>query len=186
MFGTGGSPSSVVYGTTQIVALTSTWQKKSITVTIPSIVGKTLGTDGEHTSFTALQFYFDQGSATTGSVLGNQSGTFDIAQFQLEEGSVATPFEQRPYGLELSLCQRYYSILSLYSHPDTNWIRESIYNTVAFRVPPTCYIYSQTPNTGAITFALPGAKNEIRFFNDGNMNYTGGDFTIVVLASAEL
>lgn len=26
----------------------------------------------------------------------------------LEEGSVATPFEHRPYGLELSLCQRYY------------------------------------------------------------------------------
>lgn len=30
---------------------------------------------------------------------------------QLEEGSVATPFEQRPYGLELSLCQRYYQII---------------------------------------------------------------------------
>lgn len=29
-------------------------------------------------------------------------------QVQLEEGSVATPFENRPYGLELSLCQRYY------------------------------------------------------------------------------
>ena len=27
---------------------------------------------------------------------------------QLEEGSIATPFEQRPIGLELSLCQRYY------------------------------------------------------------------------------
>ncbi len=27
---------------------------------------------------------------------------------QLEPGPVATPFEQRPYGLELSLCQRYY------------------------------------------------------------------------------
>jgi len=29
-------------------------------------------------------------------------------QVQLEEGSVATSFEQRPYGLELSLCQRYF------------------------------------------------------------------------------
>ena len=27
---------------------------------------------------------------------------------QLEEGTVATPFEQRPIGLEFSLCQRYY------------------------------------------------------------------------------
>lgn len=31
-----------------------------------------------------------------------------IEKVQLEEGSVATPFENRPYGLELSLCQRYY------------------------------------------------------------------------------
>lgn len=34
--------------------------------------------------------------------------TIDITQLQLEEGSVATNFEHRPYGLELSLCQRYY------------------------------------------------------------------------------
>lgn len=32
--------------------------------------------------------------------------TFNFVQ--LEEGSVASPFENRPYGLELSLCQRYY------------------------------------------------------------------------------
>ena len=34
--------------------------------------------------------------------------TFNFVQ--LEEGSVATPFEHRPYGLELSLCQRYYEV----------------------------------------------------------------------------
>ena len=33
-------------------------------------------------------------------------GTFIRPQF--EAGSVATPFERRPYGAELSLCQRYY------------------------------------------------------------------------------
>ena len=31
-----------------------------------------------------------------------------VAQLQLELGSQATPFEQRPYGVELALCQRYY------------------------------------------------------------------------------
>ena len=35
---------------------------------------------------------------------------FEIMQIQLEEGSVATPFEQRPIGYELSLCQRYYQV----------------------------------------------------------------------------
>jgi hypothetical protein len=39
------------------------------------------------------------------------AGSFDFFQVsfvQLELGSVATPFEQRPYGQELMLCQRYF------------------------------------------------------------------------------
>ena len=35
-----------------------------------------------------------------------------IGDIQLEEGSVTTPFEQRPVGLELSLCQRYYEVVN--------------------------------------------------------------------------
>jgi hypothetical protein len=38
---------------------------------------------------------------------------FWLADFQAEEGSIATPFEQRPIGLELSLCQRYYEVLTV-------------------------------------------------------------------------
>jgi len=113
-FGTGGSPSSTVLGLYgQAVPLTSTWQKKTITLTLPSIIGKTLGTDGVHTSSTEIQFWFDVGSVNLGRIPTGvqQSGTFDIAQVQLEEGSVATPFEQRPMGLELSLCQRYAKIM---------------------------------------------------------------------------
>lgn len=110
-FGTGGSPSANVTGIgIQAVALTTTWQKKTVTIAIPSIVGKTLGTDGVNTSSTAITFTFDAGTNLTASnaLIGQQSGTFDIAQVQLEEGTVATPFEQRHIGNELALCQRYY------------------------------------------------------------------------------
>ena len=37
--------------------------------------------------------------------------TFAVSDLQLEEGEIATPFEVRPYGLELSLCQRYYEVM---------------------------------------------------------------------------
>ena len=36
------------------------------------------------------------------------SKSFVVGELQLEVGSVATPFEHRPYGLELALCQRHY------------------------------------------------------------------------------
>jgi hypothetical protein len=42
------------------------------------------------------------------SVVGTSGATFYITGVQLEAGSVATPFERRPYATELMLCQRYY------------------------------------------------------------------------------
>lgn len=39
------------------------------------------------------------------------SKNFYVGDWQVELGSTATPFEQRPYGLELALCQRYYQFL---------------------------------------------------------------------------
>ena len=108
-FGSGGSPSATVSGIgSQLVALTTAWAKYTITVDIPSVSGKTLGTDGND-SF-RLHFWFDAGSTydSRTASLGQQSGTFDIAQVQIEEGTAATPFEQRPFGMELSLCHRYY------------------------------------------------------------------------------
>jgi len=107
-FGTGGTPSAVVFVSTVTHNLTTSWQKFSVTIDVPSVNGKTLGTNNNDAL--AVGFWFDVGSdyAAQSNSLGNQSGTFDIAQVQLEEGSVASPFEQRPIGLELSLCQRYY------------------------------------------------------------------------------
>ena len=47
--------------------------------------------------------------AATGavSIVGTNGATFYVTGVQLEQGSVATPFERRQYGTELMLCQRY-------------------------------------------------------------------------------
>jgi len=111
-FGTGGSPSAIVteIGTVK-KALTTSWQKITHTFTVPSISGKTLGTSGADRL--VLIIWFDAGSNFNSrtDTLGHQSGTFDIAQVQVEAGPVATPFERRPIGTELALCQRYYQVV---------------------------------------------------------------------------
>ena len=110
-FGSGGSPSTDVYFGVTKTPIGTSWQKIAITATVPSISGKALGTDNN--SSLGIDIWFDAGSDLNSrtDTLGQQSGTFDIAQVQVEPGAVATAFERRPIGMELALCQRYYEKL---------------------------------------------------------------------------
>lgn len=108
-FGTGGTPSARVDGIgATTIPLTTSWTYHKVTVNIPSIAGKTIGTDGN--DHLEVVFWFDAGSVVNyrTNSLGNQSGTFDIAQVQLEAGSIATSFDRRTIGMEEQLCMRYY------------------------------------------------------------------------------
>lgn len=81
-----------------------------------------LGTDGSFSapsgvvtsfSFTVTLGATDADNGLAVLVYDNAVNTvtnknFAVGDLQLEIGSVATPFEQRPFGLELMLCQRYY------------------------------------------------------------------------------
>ena len=103
-FGSGGSPSADVE--TAIVssqAITTSWAEYTVTFTMPSISGKTIGTNED--SF--IELGFDYRAEV------NNTFTIDIANVQLESGSQATPFEHRSFGEELALCQRYF-----YAHAD--------------------------------------------------------------------
>ena len=138
-FGSGGTPSAIIEGISATkIQITSSWAKYTITANIPSIFGKSAGTDGNDSFW--VRFWFDAGIDfnTRTNSLGQQSGTFDIAQVQLEEGSVATPFENRPYGLELSLCQRYYEVLSVLT--TETMARTFFQYKVTKRVTPTLVI----------------------------------------------
>ena len=108
-FATGGSPSATITSISPTThSLTTSWQKFSTTVTLPSVAGKTLGTDSDDS--TRLIFWFEAGSdfdSRTNS-LGQQSGTFDIANVQLEFGDTATEFEYVSPADQLTRCKRYF------------------------------------------------------------------------------
>ena len=50
----------------------------------------------------------DRGAGLTVNLAATVGNTWQIAGVQLEIGTVATPFEHRPIGMELNLCKRYY------------------------------------------------------------------------------
>ena len=76
---------------TGVKTLTEGWVKYSITGTVPS---------------NSNQVFADFASSSDGTAGVNDY--YETTGWQLEEGSVATPFEHRPIGLEFSLCQRYF------------------------------------------------------------------------------
>ena len=96
-FGTGGSPSAGVAALASAQSIGTTWTRYIYTFSFPSISGKTLGTDGNDYLEILIQ-----------ETVSLSTFTLEVAQFQLEKGSVATDFEQWPFPVELALAQRYY------------------------------------------------------------------------------
>jgi hypothetical protein len=77
---------------TTTVPVTTTWQRYEVTFPAADINPNDIFS----------------GSAWVDFNFGNSYPDIHITGVQLEEGSTATPFERRPYGTELSLCQRYF------------------------------------------------------------------------------
>ena len=75
----------------------NSWSKHVVTFTIPD----PLAFNGNPSSFEVIL----PGGAAAG-------GLIRFTGVQLEPGPVATPFEHRPIGTELALCQRYYYVYS--------------------------------------------------------------------------
>jgi len=109
------------YPFTYTINSANTWEYKSVT-----IAGDTTGTWATDNTV-GVSLFFDTGSgannkATAGAwgsttalgapgvvnLVETAAATWNVTGIQLEVGSTATPFEHRPYGLELALCQRYF------------------------------------------------------------------------------
>jgi len=152
IFGTGGS--ATVTRTGLSCSLTTSWQKFTHTFTLPSISGKTIAGGNDY-----LNIRFNMPNAVC---------TVDIAQVQIEAGSAATEFEHRPYGTELSLCQRYYfRTASIASYP-----------TVAIG-----YLNTSTQANFSFQFPVEMRASPSSSYSGCRIRYQGGSGTISGIAS---
>jgi hypothetical protein len=158
------------------ISSANTWEYKTVT-----IAGDTSGTwttdNGQ-----GLQVWFDIGSGSnyqsTANAWGNgayfrtssqtnliatNGATFYITGVQLETGSVATPFERRPYGTELMLCQRYYQTVS--SVPAVAYSTTAVFAGGTFPVPMRA-----SPTVGA--------TGVLNYQGDGVINATESSVTV--------
>ena len=90
-FGTVASPTRTLIASGTFT-VNSTKTRYSATMSVPAA------------ATTGIEIVFTVGAQT--------SGTWTIDDVQFEQGVVATPFERRPIGFELGLCQRYYQTSS--------------------------------------------------------------------------
>ena len=113
--------------------------------------------------------------ATT-NFAGTNGATWQIAQVQLEVGTVATPFERRFIGQEIALCQRYYQksyrpsvVPATATYEGIEWINGAsgrISNTTRFAV-------QMRTAPGIVPYDASGTANRVRTSaGDGQTGYT--------------
>lgn len=203
-YATGGAD----FTTTFIVSLADTWEYKTITTAVPfsSITANPVAPT-DPGAMCAIGFCVASGVGFS-SISANDY--FQISQMQLEQNYQPTPFEQRPIGVELALCQRYYyqrSSIAAYNNVEgiimgvnynnTYWY--NFQNPVEMRTAPTFSILSGAAgvdNYGAATSVTYSSQTtttkggRINFTSSGLVDYRPyyfiGNVTILTAFSAEL
>jgi hypothetical protein len=175
-FGTGGSPSAGVTTYLGQATLSTSYVRYSLSVSVPSISGKTFGTNNN--SYLAVRVWLSAGStfdANTGSI-GINNNTFSLWGFQLEAGSVATAFQTATGTIqgELAACQRYY-------------FRTSSPGSTQTLVVPTAFAFSSVESDATIQFpvAMRTSPSSVDFSNlvFSRFDNTGYNLTAITLAT---
>jgi len=147
IFGTGGSPSGNVDSNRIYTSIGTSWARYYGTLVMPSVAGKTFGTNAGTDKNIMIMVVSDSGDASTGV----HSGTINFWGMQLEVAqpgqTIPSNFEKISYDDDLRHCQRYYqrngmlwgwtisaSIMSVHWTP-----------TVPMRAAPTANLLTTTP-----------------------------------------
>ena len=108
---------------------------------------------------------------------------------QLEEGEVATPFEQRPYGVEEQLCKRYWcwGKFKVGGRATTgSGNRDNIFFSTTMRVHPTVYLSNEVKNGVGTTYPEIGGPNHFTVYWLGSVSSDHTTYYSEYSADAEL
>jgi len=184
-FGSGGSSTvSILDNASQFsIASANTWEQFTVTVTMPSISGKTLGT-AHHVSL------------GIGANSGTANRVMYYSEAQLEVGDTGTPFEHEPHSVTLQKCRRYYYQKNWTSYYEqvfmptwcnsTNSQEVIFYHPVEMRASPSCShngvgnfrvnnSKGQDETCSNITFKSPRTDSALANFEKSTANFTVGD-----------
>jgi hypothetical protein len=199
VFNNNGASIDRTYPTTYAISSANTWEYKTIT-----IAGDTAGTwqtgtgTGMYVAFEGYGASDQFGTANTWNagakflasgivnLFATNGATWQVTGVQLEAGTTATPFERRPIGQELALCQRYFygqnnSAGQAYYHfgIGSNNGNTTAFGTVIF--PVTMRAKPSVTISAANTFYIdPGITNYTSVISDqsginaGSIYFTGG------------
>lgn len=177
-FGTGGSPSAEVLTKLGKVSVSTTAQKFTVSGTLPSILGKTLGTQKDDN----LRLFFNLPVGVTFDM--------DFAYVGVNAGDVALPYQARSFGEDLAICQRYfeksypYEVVPGTSLSGNNAVLFRAYDgytpyslvvsyKVAKRISPTVTLYATgTGNSNNITKTSDNSDVYARVINNDDKSFT--------------
>jgi hypothetical protein len=161
------------YVTTYTINAANTWEQKVL-----NIAGPTTGSFNSTTGC-GVRLWWDLGSGTNYNttvntwaagdrirvsssinLLGTNGATLYLTGVQFEKGTVATPFEYRPFHVELGLCQRYYETSYDYGTiPGTAVFAKSIHmrayassNQLYYLMPPVYYKITKRTNPTIVVY----------------------------------
>ncbi len=99
-------------GTAGVWFIDSTFKRYSVTFTLPSLTGASMGSEGSDVYY--IMLYLHSSSSEVPANVNGGIGTVDISDAQLELGSTPTFIEPVPFELDLINCMRYYQQSSPY------------------------------------------------------------------------